>query len=1221
MSKTSETILNAPLLKPVEDYYRLRREGIGFISQLGSQKWTDYNHHDAGITLLDAFAYASTDLGYRLSWPIVDHLAPEIFGTDTHQPFFTAAKILTVNPWTTDDFRRLLIDLAGVRNAWMHCKECACDVFLYGWCDAKKQLQLGYQKPSGVPENKIVKVQPLGLYEALIELENDPELGDLNDRKIIRKFNQDINNKQEQFEIELRFPEWELLGQHTYDVFVKSMDTPLTITIGKFSRSKTVINSILDIQDLRQYWNGVFYVSFQFTVGVEPIIINNVALRIFGNTAVKNTITVASLLTLLKDGTPTGFIQQYRRKLIITLQQIIAAKAALNSHRNLDEDYCRVKRVDVEDVAVCADIELAPDADIERVQAHIWFKIENYFNPSVNFYTLTELLAEGVAVEEIFNGPSLNNGFIKSDELANAGLKSVLRTSDIINLLMDIDGVKAVNNLLLTKYDAEGQAVRGSADIGTASFKPNKLSAEWTLSITSNHQPRLYHQISNFLFYKNGLPFLPRKDEAFDSLTQLRGEAERLKIKNPQLDIPVPQGQYRNPQDYYPVQYSLPRNYGISPIGLPGNAGNKRIAQARQLKGYLMIFEQLLVNEFAQIANVDKLFSLDFKVDRTYFTREIDNALLLGASDIFKAAFNQNILNSLVETQPEFLKRRNLFLDHILARFGESFGEYALLINNLNGSALAPKKLIDDKISFLNAYPVISHDRARALNVLDHPTSPVSIHPGLKRRINLLLGYPDLDFTWTVTGPVLGVYTVDFELKDGNNTLWLTGSLSVTTADAGKVTTIAFDIIISQMSRLSAYDFIPVPNGFELIVNDSLGSLLAGNQPSFKTIGLAQEMRGELIAWAGQKRVIIVEHLLLRPKFPGDALFPVCVDGDCHTCDIDPYSFRLTFVMPAWNAPYAGNLDMRAFADKTIKMETPSHLLPKICWVGNDGFELDECDPLRILIADVLELKGLTGAGKRPTPKEACDCAKVIYDTYSQVFINWFEDKKLQHFTQDALRFLLDTEFAVVDWTGITCQVIFTPPLIVEIKAIIIDYFIQVAFYGFQFEKFESAWRLWLDANASVGDWTEVRLEEKIEALLLADQLPGIALPSSDQICHCSARILSEYAVLFYQWMADNISIGKEWKDFGPVPDVVISPCTGVSISVAAKQKINDLLVGTPSSPGLYVGWVEVSYRLWIVLDLLGKLRNAYPKATLHDCDDGSDINPVLLNHTALGSH
>jgi hypothetical protein len=52
-----------------------------------------------------------------------------------------------------------------------------------------------------------------------------------------------------------------------------------------------------------------------------------------------------------------------------------------------------------------------------------------------------------------------------------------------------------------------------------------------------------------------------------------------------------------------------------------------------------------------------------------------------------------------------------------------------------------------------------------------------------------------------------------------------------------------------------------------------------------------------------------------------------------------------------------------------------------------------------------------------------------------------------------------------------------------------------------------------------------------------------------------------------------------------------------------------------------YGAYAEVSYRLRIVLRLLARLRNSYPGATLHDCDDGSDLNPVRLGSTALGNY
>ena len=103
MSQTSKALVKNPVVAPAQDFYGLRRDGIGFIAQMGSRHWTDYNVHDHGITLLEALCYAITDLAYRMGWRIEDILAPEVPSADPKQPypkqaFFTARDILTVNP-------------------------------------------------------------------------------------------------------------------------------------------------------------------------------------------------------------------------------------------------------------------------------------------------------------------------------------------------------------------------------------------------------------------------------------------------------------------------------------------------------------------------------------------------------------------------------------------------------------------------------------------------------------------------------------------------------------------------------------------------------------------------------------------------------------------------------------------------------------------------------------------------------------------------------------------------------------------------------------------------------------------------------------------------------------------------------------------------------------------------------------------------------------------
>src|SRR5207253_1418660 len=162
--------------------------------------------------------------------------------------------------------------------------------------------------------------------------------------------------------------------------------------------------------------------------------------------------------------------------------------------------------------------------------------------------------------------------------------------------------------------------------------------------------PRLHLNLSRFLFQKNGLPFLPRIDEATDTLNQLRGDAERPKNPNADKDLRIPGGEFRKPEDYYPVQYSFPLVYGVGPSGLPSNASPARQAQAKDLKAYLMVCEQLLGNALTQLAHTADLFSLDPAVTRTYFVKAFNEALIRGFNDIVQPGMSPATVEAMVES-------------------------------------------------------------------------------------------------------------------------------------------------------------------------------------------------------------------------------------------------------------------------------------------------------------------------------------------------------------------------------------------------------------------------------------------------------------------------------------------------------------------------------------------------------------------------------------------
>ncbi len=330
-----------------------------------------------------------------------------------------------------------------------------------------------------------------------------------------------------------------------------------------------------------------------------------------------------------------------------------AVRSAIMSHRNLCEDLLSITAVGYEDIAVCSDIEVRQDIDIDVVQAKIYKILIDYFTPSANFYTLEEML-EGEAektdeitgevlvwkrapktMDEIFEGPLLKHGFIDDEELAEADLRSELHVSDVINSIMDIDGVIAVKTISFLKYI--GDEVTDAQN--------------WVMTLGKLLAPRLSQAKSKFVFYKGILPYMAHKPSVEQELRELQQKNEAFRKTGHNRDLPVPEGEFRSLTDYYPVQNDFPLVYGIGEIGLSGSATDKRQAQAKQLKAYLLLFEQILANYLAQLANVKKLFSIDPTVtkeinksysydgekNRTYFTQKLKEIRMFQEKEVIVA--------------------------------------------------------------------------------------------------------------------------------------------------------------------------------------------------------------------------------------------------------------------------------------------------------------------------------------------------------------------------------------------------------------------------------------------------------------------------------------------------------------------------------------------------------------------------------------------------------
>src|SRR5690554_625891 len=270
----------------------------------------------------------------------------------------------------------------------------------------------------------------------------------------------------------------------------------------------------------------------------------------------------------------------------------------LNAHRNLCEDIKKITIFGEEQIQICANIELEPTANPELVLLEMYKRLEEHLSPALPFYTLQEMLKKGRSIEEIFEGRPLSresNGFIDSLELEKLSPQKTLYTSDFYRIIMDIEGVIAIRELTLSNT-IDGVAI-------------NK-GEKWCINLTSRYRPHFHLKASQITFYKGRLPFTTDKEVVSQRYLEERVANVKAKLEGYQLDLPIPEGQHRQLEEYTSIMEDLPQTYGVGSDGLRGLIDTKRKGQAKQLKAYLLFFDQLLANYLSQLANVRELFSL-----------------------------------------------------------------------------------------------------------------------------------------------------------------------------------------------------------------------------------------------------------------------------------------------------------------------------------------------------------------------------------------------------------------------------------------------------------------------------------------------------------------------------------------------------------------------------------------------------------------------------------
>lgn len=932
-----------PELPPALDYAFLRAEGLAHIQRLSGLLWTDHNTHDPGITILETLCYALTDLAYRTRFPTADLLTGangEITAT-TLSSLPPAHEVLPTAPRTIADYRRLLLHIEGVRNAWLDPMQDVSDAA--GYRQSEVPIHADYlagtlsfeARNANGAANPEVKLS--GLYKVQLELEIDDVLGSMNESALLHRIRRgplkgvvlafdcaDANFVAGRIDFSPGFA-----GIDSLALSPKGADFDLTAVLRLDGEgTQTLPACSIRIIDRRPRHDRP-------EVPVD-----------------EPTLHASLLGTASDDLLPRFWKKQQQRARILN-----AVHCVLHAHRGLCEDFLSVATLRPFHIGICADLEVRPDADLEQVQAQVFHAIENHLSPPLPRRTLEEMLRAGHAPDEIYNGPAVDfglhcdgepvftkAGFVTDADLAASSLRRTVQASDLVARMLAVDGVEAVSELQLRAYRSNGE--------------PDADAVKWMLPVPPDHQPVFHAAGSKLLFRRAGIPWRARFAEFERTLAHLRALDRRLlRLAGDQV-LPTPRGRWRNPTAFHSIQNDLPATYKVGAARISPTESPQRIARARQLKAYLAFFDHLLAGYLAQLANLPRLYSLDATLDRSAFT-----GALRGVPGSLEADFSKEFYlpeatkadfpwGDLSESEESFLERRNRVLDQLIARFAERFSDHALLSFRQSGDRLGTaKKRIADKIDFLADYPRLSRERAQAANLRPQDAAQVwnsSNVSGLERRIARLFGITpptrhDLHCAAhrsTLIVPIEHGGAWQLRIADAaGEVLFASAETFSSAADAGN----AADAVYPLLEEESAFEILPASDGAGFRLGVGAAAARLTHQADFDSAASARQAahaivhrHAQLLASAAcdGEGMHLIEHILLRPQAPGDRLMQVCLQPDGGSCaEEDPYSFQASVVLPYWPQRFR-DADFRALLERSLREEAPAHVRLRICWVG-----------------------------------------------------------------------------------------------------------------------------------------------------------------------------------------------------------------------------------------------------------------------------------------------
>ncbi|WP_417237171.1 MULTISPECIES: hypothetical protein [Flavobacteriaceae] len=431
----------------------------------------------------------------------------------------------------------------------------------------------------------------------------------------------------------------------------------------------------------------------------------------------------------------------------------------LNSCRNLGELFLYPTSLVAKKHRVYGQLEIESGYDINTVLIEIETAINNYVFPKLIQAGYNELKEEETT-NTIFNGPKLANGWIAESNMVSK--KNKIQAYELTEVIQSIKGVLSISNVSFGDAETMYEVFSSKEEILVFSFIDSLKKNSDGLQVFTKGKDISAKINASVVKELSGLD---------DSNSQIS------KVSTVKMAPKLPEGTYRDISSYYSVQNTFPDAYTVGSEGVSANATAFQIAQSRQLKGYLTLFDQVLTNQFMQLANLDKLFSFEnsvtgapsdqeqfysvqtafenehpqypspfvcfsptyyyqslykevphirpllrnfkkheFSYEIEFITQAVSNSWKKYQTDPYNSYMWG--LMAFMEDEDVNLERRNKILNHLLARHGESPVLLDVIIEGTVYSGNSQKDKVIIKSLYLQNLGLLSYYRTKAYNFI-----------------------------------------------------------------------------------------------------------------------------------------------------------------------------------------------------------------------------------------------------------------------------------------------------------------------------------------------------------------------------------------------------------------------------------------------------------------------------------------------------------------------